>query len=110
MAGRSHINWGMFLTLLRLGVSQASAAPLVGVKPATPYVKACRDPVFASQVDAAMALGQRSLIASPTHFALPTGELLLDSNFEAIPREPPNGLRSWMLIQLSRNPLADLFV
>lgn len=105
MAGRSHTNWNFYLLLLKMGVSQADAAPLVGVKPATPYVKAHRSPSFSILVDQAMDEGRRSIVVSPTYFAL-DGELLLDAHFNAIPRQPPNSLKSWALAELSRNPLA----
>lgn len=107
MAGRSHVNWGLFLTLLKMGVSQADAAPLVGVKPATPYVRASRLPAFAAQVSAALEDGRASQAVSPIYFSL-DGELILDASFDAIPRHPHSALKGWVLAQLRRNPLAML--
>lgn len=107
MAGRSHTNWPLYLTLLRMGVPPSDAVGLVGVQLSTPYARMSRHPAFKAQVEEAMAEGQRSLVASPSNFSL-NGELLLDSNFEPIRRQPPQGLKPWVLSQLRRNPLTAM--
>lgn len=84
------------------------AVGLVGVQLSTPYARMSRYPNFKAQVDQAMEDGRRSVVVSPTHFAFPSGDLLLDADFEAIPRRPPSGLKAWVITQLRRNPLAHL--
>ncbi len=108
MAGRSHTNWQLFLTLLSMGMRQVDAAALIGVKPATPYVKAYRDRAFGDKVGEALHHGRLALIASPTYFITPKGNMLLDGNFDPISREVPTRLRPWVLDQLARCPLTDL--
>lgn len=110
MAGRSHVNWRLFRTLLSMGLSQGEAALLVGVKPATPYMKACRDRTFGTMVEQAMRTGRRALAASPTHFTTPHGDLLLDANFDPISRKLPSRLKPWVLAELAKHPFADLLV
>ena len=107
MAGRSHTNWTLYLSLLRMGVAPSDAVGLVGVQLSTPYARMSRYPAFKAQVEKAMEDGRLSLIASPVHFAL-SGELILDSNFEAVKRQPPQALKSWVLAQLRRSPLVSL--
>ncbi len=91
-----------------MGASQADAASFVGVKPMTPYVKVYRDAKFKAQVEAAMEEGRLSLITSPDFFCLPNGAPLLDSDFEPIPRQPPNGLKPWVRAQLLKSPLLQI--
>lgn len=108
MAGVSHTNWELYLTLLSMGMGPTDAVQFVGVKLSTPYTRSLRYPGFKHQVDQAMEDGRRALIISPHHWAFPNGELILDGDFNPISRQPPSTILPWVLRQLRRNPLAAL--
>ena len=106
MAGYSTTNWNLFLRVVSLGVQTSDAAEFIGVARATVYVKASRDPMFKLALIDATQLGHALRIVSPDHFADETGQPILDTDFEPIPRNPPGRVFAW--IKGQSNPLALL--
>ena len=108
MAGRSTVNWELYLSLISMGMAPKDAVQFVRVSVSAPYSKAGRDHIFRRQLDDATELGVKTLKRSPHYWLDPRGNLILDSAFNPVPREPSSKIWAWVWAQVRRNPLANL--
>lgn len=101
MAFKSSKPIGLLLELVSMGLSVKYAADLLKFHFQGVWDASMKHPTFRAQLDQAMADRQVCLAISPLYWVCPrTFEIILDHNFDPIPRRDIRTLKPWIDAQV----------